>query len=69
MSKQLSSSVSEYLRQEQAAELTNFSGQTLANWRSQRVGPPFTKVGRAVRYKRTDLEAWLESQRVQPDAN
>jgi excisionase family DNA binding protein len=35
--------------------------ETLLNqWRYQRVGPPFIKVGRAVRYRRRDVDAWLE---------
>lgn len=29
-------------------------------------GPPYIRVGRAIRYLRTDLDAWLESHRVQP---
>ena len=33
---------------------------TLANWRYQGRGPRFIKVGRAVRYRRSDVEAWLE---------
>jgi excisionase family DNA binding protein len=33
---------------------------TLANWRYQGKGPRFVKVGRHVRYRRSDVEAWLE---------
>lgn len=33
---------------------------TLANWRYQGRGPRFVKVGRHVRYRRSDVEAWLE---------
>jgi excisionase family DNA binding protein len=33
---------------------------TLANWRYQGKGPRFIKVGRHVRYRRSDVEAWLE---------
>lgn len=28
-------------------------------------GPPFYRVGRAIRYSVTDLEAWLSAQRVE----
>lgn len=31
---------------------------TLRNWRSMRVGPPFTKIGKAVLYPIRELEAW-----------
>jgi predicted DNA-binding transcriptional regulator AlpA len=27
-------------------------------------GPPFLKIGRTVRYLRTDLDAWLQAHRV-----
>jgi hypothetical protein len=29
-------------------------------------GPPFVKIGRAVRYLRDDLDTWLESYRQEP---
>jgi predicted DNA-binding transcriptional regulator AlpA len=29
-------------------------------------GPPFVKIGRAVRYLRRDLDAWLEKYRQDP---
>jgi predicted DNA-binding transcriptional regulator AlpA len=29
-------------------------------------GPPFVKIGRAVRYLRRDLDAWLEKYRQEP---
>jgi predicted DNA-binding transcriptional regulator AlpA len=28
--------------------------------------PPHLKLGRAVRYRRSDLQIWLEARRVQP---
>lgn len=30
-------------------------------------GPPFSRIGRAIRYRREDVEAWVEAQRVAPD--
>lgn len=32
---------------------------TLAQWRSQRRGPKFVKLGKLVRYERTAIDAWL----------
>ena len=29
-------------------------------------GPPFIKIGRAVRYLKEDLDAWLETYRQEP---
>jgi len=40
---------------------------TLCDWRTRRVGPPWVRVGRLIRYRQADLDAWLES-RVQKGA-
>jgi hypothetical protein len=39
---------------------------TLVQWRYHGTGPAYVKVGRAVRYRRRDLDAWLDSQTVRP---
>ncbi|WP_421738027.1 helix-turn-helix domain-containing protein [Caulobacter sp.] len=31
---------------------------TLENWRAQRIGPPFVKIGKAVLYPVEELDAW-----------
>lgn len=36
--------------------------RTLAKWRSLGTGPKFIRMGRHVRYRRADVEAWLEDQ-------
>lgn len=47
---------------EAAVVLGNLAPGTLSVWRSTgRYKIPFIKVGRRVRYRRADLEAWLES--------
>jgi excisionase family DNA binding protein len=33
---------------------------TIRQWRSDRTGPPGYRVGRHVRYRRDDVERWLE---------
>jgi excisionase family DNA binding protein len=35
---------------------------TLYQWRYRREGPPGFRVGRYIRYRRTDVEAWIERQ-------
>lgn len=56
----------ELLTPEQAAEYLALSTSTLANWRWKTVGPPFVKIGkRAVRYDRSQLEAWAQSQKAE----
>ena len=34
---------------------------TLADWRTKGIGPAYVKVGRLIRYKISDLDAWLDS--------
>ena len=52
----------------EVAELTGLSTDTLAQWRSQRRGIPYLKIGRAVRYDPTDVQAYLEGCRVSVSA-
>jgi excisionase family DNA binding protein len=48
------------LDQKQAAERLTVSPGTLAVWRcTGRYNLPFVKVGRVVRYRSSDLDAWL----------
>jgi excisionase family DNA binding protein len=52
----------ELLDEKAAAEFLQLAPGTLSVWRSTgRYGIPFVKVGRRVRYRRSDLEAWLAS--------
>ena len=52
----------ELLDEKQAAEHLTVSPGTLSVWRSTgRYNLPFVKVGRMVRYRLTDLNAWLEA--------
>jgi excisionase family DNA binding protein len=39
---------------------------TLYSWNYKRCGPQVLHVGRHVRYRRADVERWLEDQRVTP---
>ena len=55
---------SELLNAEQAAQYLGVAKQTLHNWRSSgRYRLPCLRVGRLVRYRRSDLDAWLESRK------
>ncbi len=52
------------LTTEEVADITGLSRETLAQWRSQRRGIPYLKIGRAVRYHSADVQEYLESCRV-----
>ena len=50
----------ELLDEKQAAEHLTIAAGTLSVWRSTgRYNLPFVKVGRAVRYRLSELDAWL----------
>lgn len=58
------------LRAEDVAGITGLSVETLAQWRSQRRGIPYLKISRnCVRYRKVDLDAWLQERivRVEQD--
>jgi len=52
------------LNDRQAAQFFNVGLQTLRNWRSQRRGPSYHRLGRSIRYNQADLEAYLESRKI-----
>jgi excisionase family DNA binding protein len=53
----------------QAAAYLSVREQTLAVWHSTgRYAIPVLKVGRSVRYRRSDLDRWLESRTIRHDA-
>jgi predicted DNA-binding transcriptional regulator AlpA len=48
------------LTSEQTSEyLGGVSLSTLQRWRKERIGPRWLKLGRSIRYRSTDLEAWI----------
>lgn len=53
--------VDELLTIAEAAAWLKIPTQTLYGWNSRGGGPKVTKVGRHVRYRRRDVEAWLEA--------
>lgn len=60
----LATSAAPYLDTRQAAELTGIGAHTLECWRRDGEGPPYVKLGRLVKYRRLDLDAFMESRIV-----
>ncbi|WP_417212619.1 helix-turn-helix domain-containing protein [Acinetobacter venetianus] len=53
------------LTNQEAAEILKISVKTLNNWRSARNGKiPFVKIGRGVRYKKSDLISYIDRQTI-----
>ena len=52
----------------EAAAMARVSEKTLANWRSLGIGPSYTKLspgrGGRIRYRRSDVLAWLAQRGV-----
>lgn len=59
----------EWLTSAEAAKLIGIEDVTLRNWRSAKKpnSPPYYKPGGTIRYDRTELQEWIEAQRVDPD--
>jgi hypothetical protein len=60
----------EWMAPEPAAEYVDSSPSTLAKLRLKGGGPRFCRIGRAIRYRRSDLDDWLiaSSRRSTSDA-
>ena len=52
---------SNYLNEKEVSELTGIAVKTLQSWRWRRTGPSFLKLGGAIRYRREDIQAYMES--------
>lgn len=48
---------------EQTATYLHVKPETLKVWRKRRKGPPFLNVETAVRYRREEVDEWLEAHR------
>jgi excisionase family DNA binding protein len=48
------------LNEKEAARFLSMSYRTLQSWRSAGEGPPYLKLGRSIRYRRSDLMSWIE---------
>jgi hypothetical protein len=58
-----------YLTEAEVAELTGRAIGSLRNDRHHRLGLPFCKVGRSVRYDADDVLAFMESRKIKTNEN
>ena len=49
------------LNERDVARITQLSVASVRRWRLLRQGPKYLKIGSAVRYRYSDIAAWLES--------
>jgi excisionase family DNA binding protein len=59
--------VDELLTEAELAQLLKVSVGTIRRWRAEGSGPPSLRLGRGVRYRRVDVDAWLERQAEEHD--
>lgn len=62
----MDSTVPEWLTTEQVAALLQVSEQKLKKDRLAKVGLPFTRLGRTIRYRRSEVDRFLELSTVSP---
>jgi excisionase family DNA binding protein len=51
---------------QELADFLNLPLATIYRWRHLGEGPRASKLGRHVRYRRADVEAWLDARSLQP---
>ncbi len=51
-----------------AAERLGKHPAVLADWRHQKRGPKYVKMGRSIRYRVSDLTAWIDAHTIEPAA-
>ena len=56
-----------WLTESEVSELIGVTRATLQNWRWRRVGLLYSKFMRSVRYKESDLYAYMEARRIVPN--
>ena len=59
--------ISSNLNDLEAARIIGIAPITLRQWRSHGKGPKYLRIGgKCVRYRRSDIESWLDGQVVDP---
>jgi len=55
--------MTDLLTPQEAADYLKLSIHTLSTWRSRQNidGPPWIEAGGSIRYRRSDLESWIDS--------
>lgn len=59
------SSMDANMTQDELAGELKVPPRTLSQWRYLGRGPAYVKVGGRVRYRRSDVEAWMQDNRVE----
>jgi hypothetical protein len=58
--------LNDYFTEVECARELEMAPITLAIWRMQKKGPPVTRIGRRILYRKSSVRAWLQSQERPP---
>ncbi len=58
------STLAKFLNENQLAEMLSMSVKTLRKWRLFGQGPPFHRFQSSVRYSATEVQEWIDGNRV-----
>jgi hypothetical protein len=56
----------DFYRPDEAAKVLETKRRTLSRWEANGVGPPITRLGHRVLYRKASLLEWLNSQELKP---
>jgi len=56
------------MTQEELADMCDVKVATVRMWRVKGTGPKFTRLGKQAFYRRADVDAWIESNLTQVEA-
>jgi hypothetical protein len=54
--------LADWISREQLAGELGLASDTLARWEARQLGPPCTRIGRKVLYRRTSVQNWISAQ-------
>ncbi len=54
--------LADWISRDQLAGELGIACDTLARWEARQIGPPCTRIGRKVLYRRTSVENWINAQ-------
>jgi len=57
----------QYLSVQELAERYGLAVATVRNWRYEKIGPPYFKAGRTIRYRLSDVLTWENSRMTTED--
>ena len=53
------------LAPEEVSQILSMDVRTLRSWRQAGTGPPAVRMGKYVRYPASELQAWMDSRKVE----